>query len=176
LKRFVTVGLTVLILGSIVAAVAQAEVQKTVRRSGGERSAVLTAQHKAGKAKVATVKVSQTGAGAVLTNSTGHVLFMFAKDKPNKDSCKPIKNCETDWPPLTTTGKPKAIKGAKQSLLGTIAYKGKLREVTYDHHPLHTYKFDDGAKASFMFIGIKQFGAAWYGLTAAGKAVKTPSG
>ncbi len=119
-----------------------------------------------------TIKTRETGAGQLLTNSGGHVLFTFSKDKRNHDACTTIKNCPTDWPPVTTSGKPVAGKGVKQSLLGTIPYKGKLREVTYGGHPLHTYKFDDGAANSWLFIGIKQFGGAWYALTPGDTVVK----
>jgi predicted lipoprotein with Yx(FWY)xxD motif len=160
LKRSMSVGLAVLLAAAILVAVAQAAVHQSADT----------------KSTVATIKIGNTPAGAVLTSSTGHVLFIFAKDKRDKDACKPIKGCESDWPPVTSTAKPIAAKGVRKSLLGTIPYKGKLREVTYAGHPLHTYKHDGGAGLSFMDIGIKQYGAPWDALRASGKVVKAPSG
>jgi hypothetical protein len=96
---------------------------------------------------------------------------MFVRDKRGKDVCRTISGCEKDWPAVTTVGKPVAGPGVKKSLLGTIPYKGKLRELTYDGHPLHTYRFDT-SKASVINIGIVQYGGAWYALNGKGKEVK----
>jgi hypothetical protein len=100
---------------------------------------------------------------------------MFVRDKRRKDECVKIKGCEKDWPAVTTTGKPVAGPGVKKSLLGSIPYKGKhkgkLREVTYKGHPLHTYRFDT-SKRSVINIGNRQFHGAWYGLNANGRVVK----
>jgi predicted lipoprotein with Yx(FWY)xxD motif len=177
LRRLLTVGVTVLILGSMIAAVAQAAIHHPARSAGDVRNALRGhARAHTTASKGATIKLGNTGAGAVLTNSKGHVLFIFTKDKRKKDKCRAIKHCEANWPAVTTTGKPVAGPGVKKSLLGTIPYKGKTREVTYGGHPLHTYKHDGGAELSFMDIGIKQYGGRWYGLTATDAIVKTPSG
>ena len=118
-----------------------------------------------------TVKVVQTAVGPLLADGSGYTVYMFVRDKPRKDECRKIKNCEKDWPAVTTTGKPVAGPGVKKSLLGSIPYKGKLREVTYKGHPLHTYRFD-ASRASVINIGNRQFGGAWYALNAKGGVVK----
>jgi predicted lipoprotein with Yx(FWY)xxD motif len=118
------------------------------------------------------VKLANTLVGPLLVNGHGRTVFMFVKDKHNRDVCKTIKGCETDWPAVTTTQRRPALgPGVKRSLVKTIPYKGKLREVTYAGHPLHTYKFDP-APRSVMNIGNTQFGGAWWALNAAGKLVK----
>jgi predicted lipoprotein with Yx(FWY)xxD motif len=118
-----------------------------------------------------TVKIAQTAVGPLLVDGSGYTIYMFVRDQRRKDECRKIKNCEKDWPAVTTTGKPVAGPGVKKSLLGSIPFKGKLREVTYKGHPLHTYRFD-ASRASVINIGNRQFGGAWYALNAKGKVVK----
>ncbi|HWA65822.1 MAG TPA: hypothetical protein VG899_05570 [Mycobacteriales bacterium] len=118
-----------------------------------------------------TVSVAKTYVGPLLVDKTGYTIYMFARDKPNKDVCRTIKGCEKDWPAVTTAGKPVVGPGVKRSLLGTIPYQGKLRELTYKGHPLHTYRFDTGPR-SVINIGNRQFHGAWYALNANGGLVK----
>ncbi|HVW79487.1 MAG TPA: hypothetical protein VHB69_00915 [Mycobacteriales bacterium] len=118
-----------------------------------------------------TVSVAKTYVGPLLVDKTGYTVYMFMRDKPNKDICRTIKGCERDWPAVTTVGKPVVGPGVKRSLLGTIPYQGKVRELTYNGHPLHTYRFDTGPR-SVINIGNRQFHGAWYALNANGRVVK----
>jgi predicted lipoprotein with Yx(FWY)xxD motif len=118
-----------------------------------------------------TVALGSTLAGPLLVDHRGDTIYMFAKDARNRDNCAKIRGCLTDWPAVTTTGRPNLGPGLKRSLVGTIPYKGKLRMVTYAGRPLHTYKFDPAPK-SVENIGNTQFGGAWWALNAAGKPVK----
>jgi predicted lipoprotein with Yx(FWY)xxD motif len=117
------------------------------------------------------VNLAKTYVGPVLADKSDYTIYMFVRDKRGKDNCITIKGCEKDWPAVTTTGKPIAGPGVKKSLLGTIPYKGKLREVTYKGYPLHTYLKDD-TKRDVLNVGIRQFGGAWYALNAKGQLVK----
>jgi predicted lipoprotein with Yx(FWY)xxD motif len=134
-------------------------------------AAVATASGGQQQAAKPTVKIVQTEVGPLLADGSGYTVYMFVRDKPRKDECRKIKNCEKDWPAVTTTGKLVAGPGVKKSLLGSIPYKGKLREVTYKGHPLHTYRFD-ASRGSVINIGNRQYGGAWYALNAKGKVVK----
>jgi predicted lipoprotein with Yx(FWY)xxD motif len=118
-----------------------------------------------------TVKIANTLVGPLLVNQSGRTVYMFVRDKRGKDVCRTISGCEKDWPAVTTAGKPVLGPGVNKSLLGTIPYKGNLREVTYKGHPLHTYRFDT-SKGSVINIGIVQYGGAWYALNAKGGLVK----
>ena len=120
---------------------------------------------------VPTVKIGNTLVGPLLVNKSGRTVYMFVRDRTRDDVCRTINGCEKDWPPVTTAGKPVAGPGVKKSLLGSIPYKGKLREVTYKGRPLHTYRFDT-SKGSVINIGIVQYGGAWYALNAKGGLVK----
>src|SRR5947209_16036759 len=90
----------------------------------------------------ARVNLRTTSDGKILVNSRGFTLYAFSRDSKNKDACMKIAMCTTFWPPLTTTGRPVAGPGVKAGLLGTIAYKGRVKQVTYAGHPLYTYKND----------------------------------
>jgi predicted lipoprotein with Yx(FWY)xxD motif len=133
-------------------------------------SATARASAHAAKARPA-VKIANTLVGPLLVNHSGRTIYMFTRDRRRKDRCRKIKGCERDWPAVTTTGKPVAGKGVKKSLLGTIPYKGKLRELTYKGYPLHTYRFDTGP-GSVINIGNRQYGGGWYALTAKAQLIK----
>jgi predicted lipoprotein with Yx(FWY)xxD motif len=122
-------------------------------------------------AGVAHIKISNTLAGAVLTNRAGYVLMMFPREENSLALCIRIKSCMSDWPPVTTTGRPVAGPGVDVNLLGTTPYRGKLRAVTYAGWPLHTYRFAYSAQSSVVNIGIKQFGGQWDALGPAGQFI-----
>src|SRR5205809_128097 len=65
----------------------------------------------------AKVGVARSTLGNVLVDGRGRTLYLFAKDSRGKSSCK--GQCATFWPPLIAAGKPRAVAGAKASLLGT---------------------------------------------------------
>jgi predicted lipoprotein with Yx(FWY)xxD motif len=130
----------------------------------------VTRSHAAATAKARTyVAIGNTLAGPLVVDNRGYVLF--TKERRRQDRCAKIKGCVIDWPPVTTIGKPIAGPGINPALLGSIPYKGKLRQVTYAGYPLDAYKFAASAESSVTNIGIKQFGSPWEALTAAGKTV-----
>jgi predicted lipoprotein with Yx(FWY)xxD motif len=132
----------------------------------------VTGSYAATPAKTrAYIAIGNTLAGPLVVNNRGYVLFTFTKNRRKQNRCMKIKGCMIDWPPVTTIGKPIAGPGINPSLLGTIPYKGKLRQVTYAGYPLDTYKFAASAESSVTNIGIEQFGGPWDAMTAAGKTV-----
>jgi predicted lipoprotein with Yx(FWY)xxD motif len=79
--------------------------------------------------------------------------------------------CATDWPPLTTKSAPKAGAGVKASLLGTSKRADGTQEVTYAGHPLYTFA-GDTAPGQTTGQGSAAFGAPWWVVTPAGKAIQ----
>jgi predicted lipoprotein with Yx(FWY)xxD motif len=116
-----------------------------------------------------TVKLESTAAGKILVTGSRDTLYMFTADGHNKDVCAKTSGCLTVWPALTTKDRPVAGPGVNPKLLGTIKL-GKREQVTYDGHPLYTY-FQD-APGITSYVGVRQFGGAWFALTAAGKVIK----
>ena len=119
------------------------------------------------------VSTAKTGLGRVLVNSSGRTLYLFGKDKNGKSSCSGM--CASFWPPLITTGKPRAGTGAKASLLGTTKRADGRVQVTYNHHPLYTFK-KDTKKGQTNGEGLSAFGATWYAVSPAGARVVKSSG
>jgi predicted lipoprotein with Yx(FWY)xxD motif len=127
----------------------------------------LAATHVAsGGAKVA---VANSGLGRILVDGRGHTLYLFAKDKHGRSSC--AGQCAGFWPPLITSGKPRAAAGTKASLLGTTRRADGRLQVTYNHHPLYTF-VQDTSKGQTNGEGVNAFGAEWDALSAAGTQVE----
>ncbi len=120
--------------------------------------------------QVKTRKVSSLG--TILVDSKGKTLYLFMKDKGGKSSCSGA--CAVNWPPYTTTGKPKAGPGAKASLLGTAKRSNGKLQVTYNHHPLYYFKFDTRAGQT-KGEKINAFGADWYAVSPKGAKVEPQS-
>ena len=120
-------------------------------------------------ASTATVQLESTPLGKVLADGKGRTLYLFEKDKGPKSTC--FGACASAWPPLTTSGNPKAGAGISAAKLGTSSRGSGDREVTYDGHPLYLYAGDSGPGET-SGQGLNQFGAEWYVLSAAGQKVE----
>lgn len=104
--------------------------------------------------------------GKILVDSKGFTLYDFHKDKGGKSAC--YGACAGTWPPLTTSGAPKAMSGAEASKLGTTKRSDGTVQVTYAGYPLYTYVADTkpgDAKGN----DFSSFGAEWYALQPSGE-------
>jgi predicted lipoprotein with Yx(FWY)xxD motif len=110
------------------------------------------------------VKTTHTKLGTFLVGPNGHTLYLFEKDKGTTSQCS--GQCAKFWPPLTTSGSPKAGGSAKQSLLGTNSH----HQVTYHGHPLY-YFLEDKSAGQSLGQGSKAFGAGWYVVTPSGNKI-----
>lgn len=120
-------------------------------------------------ASPAKVKLVKTNLGKVLATGSGRTLYLFEKDKGRKSTC--FGACAANWPPLTTTGSPKAGPGVSASKLGTTRRGHGVKQVTYNGHPVYRFVGDQRPRQT-NGEGLKAFGAAWYALSAAGKKVE----
>ena len=114
------------------------------------------------------VALRKTDLGRILV-SGGRTLYLFEKDKGPTSTCSGA--CASAWPPLTTSGKPKAGSGVKAGKLGTSKRGDGTTEVTYNGHPLYFYA-GDAAPGQTTGEGLNQFGAEWYVLSAKGDKVE----
>jgi len=109
-------------------------------------------------ASTATVSTRTTKLGRILVDAHGRTLYLFEKDAHGKSACTGA--CARAWPPLMTSGRPKASGGADARMLGTT-HRASGTQVTYDGHPL--YRFAGDAKAGQTNgEGSTAFGASWY--------------
>jgi predicted lipoprotein with Yx(FWY)xxD motif len=140
----------------------------------GSAAAVIAAAPSSGAgvavSHAPTVGLEQTALGGILVDASGHTLYLFTRDRHDRDSCAKVAGCLETWPALTTTRRPLAGAGVRASLLGTIKLHGRLRQVTYAGHPLYTYALEFGRRSTFN-IGAEQYGGAWDAVSAAGQAV-----
>jgi predicted lipoprotein with Yx(FWY)xxD motif len=118
----------------------------------------------------ARVRVASTQLGRVLVNGSGRTLYLFEKDGKRHSAC--YGQCAKYWPPLLTSGKPVALAGAKQSLLGTTRRANGSVQVTYAGHPLYRY-VQDQKPGDTTGEGLELFGGGWDVLSAAGKKVES---
>jgi predicted lipoprotein with Yx(FWY)xxD motif len=132
---------------------------------------MLAAAPPSAAASKPAIALRKTSKGTILVDSRGYTIYGFTLDKRNKDACIAIFECLSLWPAVTTSGKVTAGHGVKRSLIGTIAFRGAKKQITYAGHPLYTYA-QDTKPAQTSNINIFQFGGKWPGLDAAGKLVK----
>lgn len=118
----------------------------------------------------ATVATRSGKLGTFLVDGKGKTLYLFEADKSTKSTCNGA--CAAAWPPLKTSGKPKAGSGAKANLLGSSTRSDGSTQVTYNGHPVYGYAGDSKA-GDTNGQGLNQFGALWYVLNPAGNAVKS---
>jgi predicted lipoprotein with Yx(FWY)xxD motif len=106
--------------------------------------------------RTVTLKTTEIGGVAVLTNSSGFTLYWFAPDTPTSSKCS--GSCAAYWPPVI--GDPKAGPGVT-GRLGTISRGGRTMQATYDGHPLYSYIGDNGpGQANGNNLDLN--GGLWY--------------
>ena len=117
----------------------------------------------------ATIKVATDAAlGKILVDGNGMTVYLFVADTGTASTC--YTSCATIWPPVLTTGAPKAGAGAQASLLGTTARTDGTTGVTYAGHPLY-YFIKDKKPGDTTGQGVNGFGALWWVLTPSGAAM-----
>lgn len=116
--------------------------------------------------EAATVMLREAGdLGPILTDGEGRTLYLFEADKDEKSTCNDA--CAEAWPPLTTSGEPKAGENADAELLGTTERKDGSTQVTYNGHPLYYFQ-KDKKPGDTTGHDVDGFGAKWYALNASG--------
>src|SRR3954468_12552349 len=97
----------------------------------------------AASTSVAVVKVANNAKlhTKILVNRAGMTLYMYSGDYGKVSGCvdDSAYHCIRAWPPLATTGPPKAGPGAKASLLATAKRTDGRTQVTYGGHLLYTW-------------------------------------
>ena len=134
--------------------------------SGTAKPSASNTSNSSGAASVST---KTSSLGTFLVDANGRALYLWDADHGSKSTCSGA--CAQAWPPVTTTGTPKASGAAKASLLGTTKRADGSREVTYAGHPLYTFAGDTQAGQT-NGQGSNGFGAPWWVVTPAGKALQ----
>jgi predicted lipoprotein with Yx(FWY)xxD motif len=106
---------------------------------------------------IATRHARSLGTFLVVAGS-GRTIYLFEKDTRNHSTCTGA--CAQFWPPVTTSGRPRAKGAVKAGKLGRIR-RGSTWQVTYGGHPLYTYS-RDSRPGETDGQGVSAFGARWY--------------
>ena len=136
---------------------------------GGDEQATAASGNSQPAAGSSTIGVSNIGGlGSVLVDSQGRTVYLFEKDTGPESTC--FGACATEWPPVTTSGKPSAGSGVTASMLGTTKRSDGKTQVTYNGHPLYLFEADQ-KPGDATGQNVDAFGAKWYVLSSAGDKV-----
>jgi predicted lipoprotein with Yx(FWY)xxD motif len=154
----------------LIAATALALVALVIAGCGGGDDKATASPGGSNSDGTATIGVTDIGGlGKVLVDSKGRTVYLFEKDTGPKSTC--FGACATEWPPVTTTGKPSAGDGVTASMLGTTKRPDGATQVIYGGHPLYLFEADK-EPGDATGQNVDAFGAKWYVLSSAGQKVE----
>lgn len=110
------------------------------------------------------VKLRDSQFGPVIFNGRDQAAYTFTRDG-RRSRC--YGGCAEAWPPFFAGGKPRAGRGIRRELLGTVRRRDGRRQVTYAGQPLYFYEHDP--KGEVLCNDIAEFGGTWFAVTAEGK-------
>lgn len=117
---------------------------------------------KAGKAKSeakgATIALGNSPFGSMLFDSNKRAIYIFEKDPRGETAC--YGECAEAWPPVYTDGKPRAGKGVKDSLLGTVKRRDGRLQVSYAGKPLYLYAHEGPGEVRCHNVNLN--GGLWW--------------
>lgn len=112
--------------------------------------------------------------GTFLADVDGRPLYLFTADTQGQSSAC-YDACATAWPPLLTTGDPRAAAPAVEaSMLGTVERRDGAMQVTYNGWPLYYYQQDPGS-GEVTGQDVHSFGGEWYLVSPEGATIEAES-
>jgi predicted lipoprotein with Yx(FWY)xxD motif len=116
-----------------------------------------------------TLKLRNTRYGPILFDGRDRVLYGFTRDKRGgKSTC--YGACATAWPVYFAKGKVSAMRGVKQSLIGTVRRRNGRLQVTYNGWPLYFYAHEGPREVKCQ--NVNEFGGLWLVVKANGRLVR----
>src|SRR4051812_16109547 len=106
--------------------------------------------------------------GTVLFDGRGFVVYRFTREGGRTPAC--YGACAKAWPPVLTRGRPRAGRGARDSLVGSVRRRDGSRQVTYHGHPLYYY-LGDSNPGDILCQNVVEFGGTWLVVRPSGAAV-----
>jgi predicted lipoprotein with Yx(FWY)xxD motif len=134
-----------------------------IATSGGSKASTQTAINGS-----SAISIRHTPAGPTLVDANGRTLYLFAGDTRNLSRLSAAGRAI--WPPFTAASTPAATGGALAAQVGSIPAGAGTRQITYNGHPLYYY-VGDHAPGQVAGQGLNEFGARWYVVSAAGRAI-----
>ncbi|HEY7196536.1 MAG TPA: hypothetical protein VH306_05080 [Gaiellaceae bacterium] len=137
--------------------------------SGGGSSSTQATDASGSSGSAAQVATSDSDDLGTLLVSGGKTLYLFENDSGSTSTCN--GDCAANWPPLITSGNPKASGDAQASKLGTTMRDDGATQVTYAGHPLYFF-VGDKKPSDAKGQDVDAFGGEWYAVQASGKAAE----
>ena len=103
--------------------------------------------------------------GPMLFDEKDQAIYIFQNDPKGESVCN--DECAVAWPPVFTDGEPRAGKGVKQSLLGTIKRRDGKKQVSYAGKPLYFYAHEGPGEVRCHNVNLN--GGLWWVVGADGK-------
>jgi predicted lipoprotein with Yx(FWY)xxD motif len=115
------------------------------------------------------LKLRNTRYGPILFDGRDRVLYGFTRDKRGgKSTC--YGACAAAWPVYFAKGKVTAMRGVKQSLIGTVRRRNGRLQVTYNGWPLYYYAHEGPREVKCQ--NVNEFGGLWLVVKANGRLVR----
>jgi predicted lipoprotein with Yx(FWY)xxD motif len=144
---------------------APAAVSEETKASAEETTPSAEEASSAGAARGPLVKLRDSQLGPVLFSGSDRAVYTFTLEGDQaRNRCR--GDCAVAWPPFFARGRPRAGRGVKPSLLGTVR-RGSRRQVTYRGQRLYFYVSDP--KGEVLCNDIVEFGGTWFAVTAQGR-------
>lgn len=112
------------------------------------------------------VTVHPSAYGNILTAAYPATLYVNVDESARHNTC--TGQCAKSWFPLLTRAAPQAGEGVSGDLLGSFRRDDGRRQVTYNGHPLYTYRGDHQP----VEAKGQGSGGTWYVISATGDPVK----
>jgi predicted lipoprotein with Yx(FWY)xxD motif len=105
-----------------------------------------------------TIALGDSEFGSMLFDSKDQAIYIFERDSEGKTVC--YGECAEAWPPVYTEGEPRAGKGVRQSLLGTVKRRDGRLQVTYAGQPLYFYAHEGRGEVRCHNVNLN--GGLWW--------------
>jgi predicted lipoprotein with Yx(FWY)xxD motif len=96
--------------------------------------------------------------GTMLFSPGRQAIYIFQNDPKGRTVC--YGECAAAWPPVYTRGEPRAGKGVRASLLGTVRRRDGRRQVTYAGKPLYYYANEEPGEVRCHNVNLN--GGLWW--------------
>jgi predicted lipoprotein with Yx(FWY)xxD motif len=113
----------------------------------------------------AIITLRDSNFGPMLFDSNKQAIYVFERDRRNRTVC--YGDCAEAWPPVFSQGNPRAGKGIRASLLGTIERRDGRMQVTYAGRPLYFYAHEDPGVVLCHNVNLN--GGFWWAIGADGR-------
>lgn len=117
-----------------------------------------TAMEKESDGKGTTITVGNSDFGTMLFDSNKQAIYVFENDPKGSTVC--YGTCAEAWPPVLTDGEPRAGRGVKESLLGTVKRRDGSVQVTYAAKPLYFYSHEGPGEVRCHNVNLN--GGFWW--------------